>query len=327
MHPFGYTAARTPQDVTTRGSRPPHPDIIAGGTDLLQLLKERVRTPAELIDINGLDLRGIEEKDGNLRVGALVRMSELAADPRVRRDWPVVAKALMESASTQVRNLATIGGNLLQRTRCPYFRDVTTPCNKRDPDSDCSALDGLNRIHAILGVSDRCIAAHPSDLAVALVALDARVSILGPDGEDEVSVENLYRLPGNTPHLETVLQPGDLITAITIPASAAARHSHYVKVRDRATFEWALVSAAVALEVDGGTIRDARVAVGGVGTKPWRLRPVESLLLGRPPGPTVFEAAADRAADGAQPRRDNAYKVEMLKRTVARALMDVGGGQ
>ncbi len=325
MHPFAYTAAQTPQDVTARASRPPHPDILAGGTDLLQLLKERVRTPSDLIDINGLDLGGIEEKDGCLRVGALVRMSELAADPRVRRDWPVVSKALLESASAQVRNLATIGGNLLQRTRCPYFRDVATPCNKREPGSGCSALDGLNRIHAILGTSDRCIAVHPSDLAVALVALDARVSILGPDGEDEIAVENLHRLPGDTPHLETVLQPGDLITAVTIPASEAARRSHYVKVRDRASFEWALVSAAVALDMDGGTIRDARVAAGGVGTKPWRLRTVESVLIGKTAGPDVFRAAADRAADGAQPRGDNAYKVELLKRTVVRALIELGG--
>lgn len=325
MHPFAYTAAQTPHDVTTRGSHPPHPDILAGGTDLLQLLKERVRTPAELIDINGLDLVGIVEKDGGLRVGALVRMSELAADPRVTRDWPVVSKALLESASAQVRNMGTIAGNLLQRTRCPYFRDVATPCNKRDPGAGCSALDGLNRIHAILGTSDRCIAAHPSDLAVALVALDARLSILGPDGEDDIAVENLHRLPGDTPHMETVLQPGDLITAIHIPASGCARRSHYVKVRDRASFEWALVSAAVGLELDGGTIRDARVAVGGVGTKPWRLRTVESLLIGRAPGPQVFKAAADRAADGAQPRGDNAYKVELLKRTVTRALMELGG--
>lgn len=323
MHPFAYTAAGTPQEAVARGSRPPQADILAGGTDLLQLLKERVRTPSELIDVNGLDLGGIAETDGGLRVGALVRMSELAADPRVTRDWPVVAKALLESASTQVRNMATIGGNLLQRTRCPYFRDATTPCNRREPGTGCPALDGLNRIHAILGTSDHCIAAHPSDLAVALVALDARLSILGADGEDEIAVENLHRLPGDTPHLETVLQPGDLITAISIPASGCARRSHYVKVRDRASFEWALVSAAVGLELDGDTIRDARVAVGGVGTKPWRLRTVESLLIGKVPGPQVFREAAGQAADGAQPRAGNAYKVELLKHTVARALTEL----
>ena len=322
MHPFSYAKAATAEDAAGLAARNTHAEFIAGGTDLLQLLKERVRTPSELIDITGLPFGGIEDEDGGgLRIGAMVRMSGLADDARVRRDYPLIAAALLESASPQVRNLATIGGNLLQRTRCPYFRDVTTPCNRREPGSGCSALGGLDRMHAILGTSEHCIAVHPSDLAVALVALDAVVAITGPAGAREVAMEDFHRLPGDTPHLETVLEPGELITAVRVPASRFARRSHYLKLRNRASFEWALVSAAVALDLgEDGAIRDARVAVGGVATKPWRLREVEAGLVGRPGGPVTFGEAAGHDADAAVPRRHNGFKVALVKRTVARAL-------
>jgi xanthine dehydrogenase YagS FAD-binding subunit len=235
-----------------------------------------------------------------------------------------VAEALLLSASPQVRNMASIGGNLLQRTRCVYFRDVVTPCNKREPGSGCSALDGEDRLHAILGVSPHCIATYPGDLAVALVALDAGVHVSGARGSRTISVEQLHRLPGDTPHVETVLEPGDLITAVVIPASGHARRSHYVKVRDRASFEFALVSTAVALDTEGPVIRQARVAVGGVATKPWRLPRVEEALVGRHASADVFHIAAARAVEGAEPRRQNAFKVELIKRTIERALEIVG---
>src|SRR5207245_682394 len=232
---------------------------------------------------------------------------------------------LLNSASPRVRNQATMGGNLLQRTRCPYFRDVGYgACNKRAPGSGCAAIAGENRWHAVFGTSSNCIAAHASDLAVALVALDAAVELRAPQGRRTVPLNELYRLPADTPHIETVLEPGEVITAITVPASPAARRSHYLKVRDRASFEFALVSAAVALDIDTAVIRQARVAVGGVGTKPWRLPAVEHALVGHRVDDELFHAAAARAADGAEPRRHNAFKVELLKRTVERALRTVG---
>jgi xanthine dehydrogenase YagS FAD-binding subunit len=260
-----------------------------------------------------------------VRIGALTRMAEVADDGRIQEAFPVVAQALLLSASAQVRNMASIGGNLLQRTRCLYFRDVATPCNKRQPGSGCPARDGANRMNAILGTSLHCIAAYPGDLAVALVALDAEVEVSGARGQRKVPVEDLHRLPGDTPQIETVLEPGELITAVLIPASDHAKRSHYLKVRDRASFEFAVTSAAVALDADGGMIHQARVAVGGVATKPWRLRQVEVALLGRPLDADVIKAAAERASDGAQPRSRNAFKVELLKRTVERALCRVGG--
>jgi xanthine dehydrogenase YagS FAD-binding subunit len=252
-------------------------------------------------------------------------MAEVAGDRRIEAEFPVVAQALLASASPQVRNMATIGGNLLQRTRCVYFRDVATPCNKREPGSGCPAQDGENRMNAILGGSPHCIAAYPGDLAVALVALEAQVHVSGVEGPRVVPIERLHRVPGDTPHLETVLEPGDLITAVVIPASAWARRSHYLKVRDRASFEFALASAAVALDADGGTIRQARVAVGGVATTPWRLPRVEQALAGRPLRAEVLHAAAARAGDGAGPRPHNAFKVELLARVVERALRAVSG--
>ncbi|HEY0526755.1 MAG TPA: xanthine dehydrogenase family protein subunit M [Stellaceae bacterium] len=328
MSLFAYSAASSPQAASERALQIQGADFIAGGTDMMQLITERVRVPREVIDINALSFTGIHVDGQSVRIGALERMSDVADDAAIRERFPAVAEALLASASPQVRNMATMGGNLLQRTRCLYFRDAATPCNKRVPGSGCPARDGQNRHNAIFGTSERCIAAHASDLAVALVALDARVALTGgPQGDREIAVAELHRLPGDTPHLETVLEPGELIAALILPDAPFARRSHYLKVRDRASFEWALTSAAVGLDLDdaAGTIRQARVAVGGVGTKPWRLPQVEAALAGSKPDAATFRAAAERAVEGAQPRGGNAFKVELVKRTVARALAEVGG--
>ena len=325
MVPFAYAAAASAPAAIRHVAQRRDAEFIAGGTDMLQLLQDGVRSPSELIDINRLPMTAIEVGPNGARLGALARMADVADDPRIRAEFPMVAEALLASASPQVRNMASIGGNLLQRTRCLYFRDVATPCNRRAPGTGCPALDGENRLNAILGGSVHCIATYPGDLAVALVALDADVHIDGTRGERTIAVERLHRVPGDAPHLETVLEPGDLITAVTIPAGAAARRSHYLKVRDRASFEFALASAAVGLEVDGGTIRAARVAVGGVATVPWRLRHVEEALVGRPLSADVIHEAARTSSDGAEPRGRNAFKVALLPRTVERALRTVGG--
>jgi xanthine dehydrogenase YagS FAD-binding subunit len=324
MHPFAYRAAASLQDAVAHAAAQPAAAFIAGGTDLIQLLQENVAEPSEVIDINGLPFAAIQADEAGLRIGALVRMADLARHPAVQERYPMIAEALLASASGQVRNAATIGGNLLQRTRCLYFRDHTTPCNRREPGSGCSAMDGVNRLGAIFGTSPHCIATHASDLAVALTALDARLRLAGPDGEREIALAELHREPGDTPEVETVLGKGELILEIIVPASGFAAHGHYLKVRDRASFEWALVSAAAALEVADGKIRQARVAAGGVATKPWRLRQVEDTLVGLPPTFESAQAAAERAGEGASPRPGNAFKVELLKRTVARAIASAG---
>jgi xanthine dehydrogenase YagS FAD-binding subunit len=323
VYPFSYTKVsdeRTALAAGLRGGR-----YIAGGTTLVDLMRETVERPGALVDINALPLHDVDVTPRGLRIGALVRMSELAAHPQVRADYPVISEALELSASAQLRNMASIGGNLMQRTRCTYFRDVTAACNKRSPGSGCAALHGENRAHAILGTGDACVATHPSDLAVALTALDAVVRLRGQDGERTVPVSGFFLLPGATPDREHDLRPGELITEIEVPAGPHTRRSGYLKVRDRQSYEFALTSAAVALRVDGGTIGDARVAVGGVGTVPWRLPEVERILIGSPLSPDTWSAAAARAADGARPLEHNAFKIELLKRTVARQLETVGG--
>ena len=302
---------------------------IAGGTDLVQLMKDGVETPNQLVDLDGLPFDRIEIGDDGARIGALVRMSDAADHQELRRRWPLIAEALLASASPQLRNMATMGGNLLQRTRCGYFRDVGFACNKRLPGSGCPAISGDNRLLAILGGSDHCVATHPSDLAVALTALDAVVELSGgstqggsaPSGAARrVPLGEFHLLPGDTPQRETVLQPGEMITAILVPAPTAGQHSHYLKVRDRASFEFALVSAAVVVGVAGGQITRARVAIGGVGPKPWRLPAVEAALAGGPATPAAFAAAAAHAADGAHPLRQNAFKIPLMQRAVVRAL-------
>jgi xanthine dehydrogenase YagS FAD-binding subunit len=296
---------------------------IAGGTDLLQLAKDNVETPERLVDLEVLNASRIHAGGDRLRLEPLARMSDVAAHPEVVLRWPVLSQALLASASPQVRNMATMGGNLLQRTRCGYFRDTGFACNKRAPGSGCPAISGENRMHAILGGSDQCIATYAGDMAVALIVLDAELELTGPDGKRTVPIGDFHRVPGDTPHIETVLSPGEMITGIDIPASAAAKRSHYLKVRDRASFEFALVSAAVALDLDGGRIRAVRVAAGGVGTKPWRLPEVEAALTGRQVDPATLKAAAELAGAGAKPAGMNAFKQVLLRRTVLRALQTV----
>ncbi|WP_428485481.1 FAD binding domain-containing protein [Rhodopila sp.] len=294
---------------------------IAGGTDLLQLAKDNIETPDHLVDLEALNLSRIEAGPGRLRLEALARMSDVAAHPAVVKSWPVLSQALLASASPQIRNMGTMGGNLLQRTRCGYFRDTGFNCNKRNPGSGCPAINGENRNLAILGGSDQCIATYPGDMAVALLVLDAQVELSGHAGVRTVPIGDFHRLPGDTPHIETELQPGEMITAIRIPATA--ERSAYLKVRDRSSFAFALVSAAVALDIQGGVIRSARVAAGGVGTKPWRLPEVEAALTGKPANADTLKAAADRAGEGAHPASMNAFKPLLLRRTVLRALQTV----
>ncbi len=324
MVPFAYLAAPNLRSAISRATRSSRAEFIAGGTDMLQLLQERVRAPEELIDLNGLPLSDIEITADGIRIGALARMAQVVSDSRVREQFPAVTQALLASASPQIRNMASVGGNLLQRTRCLYFRDVATPCNKREPGSGCSALDGENRLNAILGGSSQCIAAYPGDLAIALLALDAKVEIAGQSGQRVIPLDELHRLPDDAPHVDTTLRPGDIITAVSISTSDFARRSCFLKIRDRASFEWALASAAVALSMDHGKIRHARIAVGGVATKPWRLRHVEQALTDRELHADLFRRVAALAADGAQPRTQNGFKAELLKRVVERALRQVG---
>src|SRR5690242_10429013 len=298
--------------------------FIAGGTDLMQLLKDNVEVPSRLIDLERVGMNGVVADGHGVRIEALARMSDVAVHPVVRERFPVVSKALLASASPQVRNMATIGGNLLQRTRCGYFRDVGSACNKRVPGSGCPAIRGENRMLAILGTSEYCIATHASDLAVALIALDAELELHGADGVTRrVPLGAFYQLPGDTPHVETVLAPGEIIGAVVVPASAAAAKSHYLKLRDRASFEFALVSVAVALDVADGVVRDVRVAAGGIGTKPWRLTEVERALRGQRLGDDTLHAAAARAGEGARPASQNGFKQVLLRRAVLRALRTV----
>jgi xanthine dehydrogenase YagS FAD-binding subunit len=324
MHPFSFTKAantREALDAGRHGGR-----YIAGGTTLVDLMRETVERPETLVDITDLPMRDVTVTErGGLRIGALVTMSEAAAHPTVRSLYPVISQALELSASAQLRNMATIGGNIMQRTRCTYFRDVTADCNKREPGSGCAALAGFNRTHAILGTSDACVATHPSDAAVAFAALEARVHLLGPDGARQVSFADFLLRPGNTPNREQALRRGELITGVEVPALPRPLKSGYLKVRDRQSYEFALTSAAVALHVRGGVIREAKVAAGGVGTVPWKLPAVERHLVGEHPSESLWAAAAERAADGSRPLRYNRFKVELLKRTVERQLRIVGG--
>ncbi|OXM68886.1 FAD binding domain-containing protein [Amycolatopsis vastitatis] len=317
MRPFELTAPTTVEAaLATPGT------FLAGGTTLVDLMKLDVLTPEHVLDINAVPLRGIDTTDG-LRIGALERMSDIAAHAGV---YPAISRALLLSASQQLRNMASIGGNLLQRTRCSYFRDVAMPCNKRVPGSGCSAIEGANRMHAILGTSGSCVATHASDVAVALVALDARLRLADAAGTREVALGEFYHLPGDTPALENDLRPGELITEVFVPRLDWAANSTYVKVRDRQSYEFALCSAAVALDVRDGIVADARVAAGGVGTVPWRLAGVEAALRGAPATQAAFEEAAAVAADGAEPLSGNGFKVPLLKRTIVRALLELTEG-
>lgn len=326
MYPFTLIRPETPaaaiKDSAVKGAK-----FIAGGTNLVDLMKLDIETPTALVDINGLEeFNRIELlPDGRIRVGALVKNSTLAWHPEIVRRFPLLSQALLSGASPQLRNMATTGGNMLQRTRCYYFYDPAFPCNKRVPGSGCPAIDGYNRNHAVLGTSEHCIASHPSDMCVALAAIDPRVLLHGPKGERVIAFTSLHQLPGATPQFENTLLPGELITAIELPAMPFAVKSCYLKVRDRASYEFALASAAVALDIQGGTVRAARVALGGVGTKPWRSAAAEKTLIGAGANEATYKIAADAALNGAVPHKHNAFKIELAKRTLVRALNTVGG--
>jgi xanthine dehydrogenase YagS FAD-binding subunit len=320
MQAFTITRPRDRDAAITGGARE-GAKYIAGGTDLMQLAKDNVETPRELIDLDGLLERTVTLQDGTLRLGALASMRDVAAHPDVRAGWPAISEALLLSASPQIRNMGTMGGNLLQRTRCGYFRDTGFDCNKRIPGSGCPAIEGENRGLAILGGSNHCIATHPSDMPVALMAMDASIELLTPNGARRVvPLAEFYRLPGETPQIETNMVSGELITAILVPPSASAKRSRYLKVRDRASFEFAVVSAAVALDVRDGLMHEVRIALGGVAPKPWRLPQVEAALQGRPAGDDAFQNAASLAGQGAQARSGNAFKITLMQRAVFRGL-------
>jgi len=295
--------------------------FVAGGTTLLDLMKLNVERPLQVVDINRLPLDKIEPlPDGGLKIGATVRNADLAHDPIVQRDYAVLSQALLAGASAQLRNMATTGGNLLQRTRCMYFRDTSMPCNKREPGTGCSAIGGANRTLAILGTSEYCIATNPSDMNVAMAVLEATVHVQGVKGVRSIPFTDFHVLPGNTPQRETVLEPGDLITHVTLPPPAAGSRSFYLKLRDRASYEFALASAAVVITVADGKVARARMALGGVGTKPWRSTEAESLLTGQPVGDPAFRQAADAALRDAKPQSQNGFKVELAKRCLVYAL-------
>jgi xanthine dehydrogenase YagS FAD-binding subunit len=325
MRPFAFEIARSRSGAFNGGpQRPDDMQFLAGGTTLIDLMKLDVMRPQRVIDINPLaatELGRIESGPKGLRLGALVRMAEAAEHPDITRNFPAIAQSLKLAASQQIRNMASLGGNLLQRTRCPYFRDVSYgQCNKRNPGSGCAALDGFNRSHAVLGTSEQCIATYPGDLAQALIALEATVDIAGPRTNRNIPFVALHREPGTTPDVETELRPGEMITFINVPAAPFARRSLFLKIRDRESYEFALASAAVALDLRDGTVRQARIALGGVATVPWRSTAAEALLRGKALDETTAKAAADAAFSTAKTFEHNAFKVELGKRTLARAL-------
>ena len=327
MRPLSYSRAPDVATAVALVSADSASAYLAGGTTEVDLIRMGVAQPDRLVDINRLPLADVEElADGGIRIGALARMSDVARTHVLTQRFPAISQALLLGASEQLRNMASMGGNLCQRVRCSYFRDGISPCNKRVPGSGCSALEGLNRGHAILGTSESCIALHPSDVAVALVAFDAVVRTVGADGEREIPIDDFYLLPGDTPHVEHPLAHGELIVAIDLPAVSIARRSGYLKFRDRQSYEFALVSIAAAIDVAGGRIAGVRVALGGVGTKPWRARRAEEHLVG---GPATSEALAEAAAvelADAQPREHNAFKVQLAQRAIVRGLEHVLNG-
>jgi xanthine dehydrogenase YagS FAD-binding subunit len=328
VRPLSYQRAFDVDEAIAIVSADPTSAFLAGGTTEVDLIRLDVERPDLLVDINALPLTEVEElPDGGVRIGALARMSDVARAPAVVERFPAVSQALLLGASQQLRNMASMGGNLRQRVRCSYFRDGVSPCNKREPGSGCSALEGLNRGHAILGTSEHCIALHPSDVAVPLVALDAVIHTMGPNGTRAIAIDDFFLLPGDTPHIEHPLERGELITQIEVPGLPVARDSIYLKFRDRQSYEFALTSVFAAIRVDDGTVAEVRVALGGVGTKPWRARRVEEALVG---GPATADAFARAAAEEMRPavtRRYNAFKVELAERTIVRGLLTAMDGE
>ena len=322
MQSFQFRRAMDALSASAAGAKP-GTRFVAGGTTLLDLMKLNVERPEQVIDINRLPLDTVAPlADGGLKIGATVRNSDLANHPIVQRDYAVLSQALLAGASGQLRNMATTGGNLLQRTRCMYFRDTATPCNKREPGTGCSAIGGANRTLAILGTSEHCIATNPSDMNVAMAALEATIHVQGIKGERSIRIADFHLLPGSTPNLETVLEPGDLITHVTLPPPVPGSRSLYLKLRDRASYEFALASAAVVVSVEGGRVARARIALGGVGTKPWRSTQAEALLAGAPIGEPAFRRAADAALRDAKPQSQNGFKVELARRCLVYALKE-----
>ncbi len=324
---FHYARAADVGDAVRQIAADPAAKFIAGGTNLIDLMKENVERPSRLIDISRLPLNRVEEsRNGGVRIGALVPNSDLAYHPLIAERYPLLGSAILAGASAQLRNMASTGGNLLQRTRCYYFYDTATPCNKRAPGSGCSAIDGLNRIHAILGTSDACIATHPSDMCVALAALDAAVHVAGPAGERTIAFADFHRLPGDEPQRDTTLRPDEIVTAVELPAKGFAKHYTYLKIRDRLSYAFALVSVAAALELDGDTITEARLALGGVAHKPWRNAEAEAALRGQPARRETFARAAEIVLREARGFRHNAFKIELARRAIPRALTQAAQG-
>ena len=322
MHEFAFQRAAAAEDAVKAAAARRGAMFLAGGTTLVDLMKVDVLAPDALVDVRHIGMSDISATDDAIVVGATVTNSQLAWHPVVRNRFPVLSEAILSGATTQIRNMATVAGNILQRTRCPYFRDVHASCNRREPGAGCDALEGFNRGHAVLGVSEHCIATHPSDMCVALAVLDADVHTVRADGTTRsIPFREFHRAPGDTPHVEVALEHGELITHIVIPPLAAARRSHYLKVRDRASYELALASAAVVLDLDGETIRAARLGLGGIATKPWRAVDAEQILFGRKATDEAFRDAADIALAGAVGREHNHFKIELAKRTIVRALV------
>jgi xanthine dehydrogenase YagS FAD-binding subunit len=327
MRPFSYARATDADSAIAMVADHRDGVFLAGGTTEVDMVRQNVLRPGLLVDINALPLNRVEDlPGGGLRIGALARMSDVAQVPGVVQRFPVISQALLLGASAQLRNMASMGGNLCQRVRCSYFRDATSPCNKRDPGSGCAALDGFNRGHAILGTSDKCIATHPSDVAVALVAMDAVVHTRGPAGERTIGIDDFFLLPGDTPEREHPLEHGELIVAIEVPATPVARRSVYLKFRDRESYEFALVSVAAAVRIQDDAVAEVRLALGGIGTKPWRARRAELTLLGRPAREAIFSDAAREELASAAPRPMNAFKVQLAQRAIVRALTTLTNG-
>ena len=324
MRPFAYERAEDAAGAVALMADDPNASFLAGGTNLVDHLKLGVATPDLLVDVSRLPLDSVEEiEGGRLRIGATVKNSDLAAHPLIRERYPVLSEALLAGASGQLRNLATTGGNLLQRTRCVYFQDVTTPCNKRSPGSGCSAIGGYERYHAILGASEHCVATHPSDMAVAMAVLDAEVIAMGRDGKRRIPAAELHRLPGTNPERDTVLDHGELITAVELPAMPASPRSTYRKVRDRASYAFALISVAASVQIEDGRMSDVRIALGGVAHKPWRARTAEDALRGAAPEEATFRAAAEAELSDAKPLLGNAFKVPMAQNAIVAVLRDL----
>jgi xanthine dehydrogenase YagS FAD-binding subunit len=324
---FQYARASDVADAVRMIAADPAAKFVAGGTNLIDLMKEDVERPSRLIDISRLPLKSVEETaDGGLRIGALVPNSDLAYHPLVAQRYPLLGSAILAGASQQLRNMASTGGNLLQRTRCAYFYDTATPCNKREPGSGCSARDGRNRMHAILGFSESCIATHPSDMCVALAALDAKIYVAGPGGERAMAFADFHRLPETTPQRDTNLRPDEIVTAVELPAQGFAKNYSYLKIRDRLSYAFALVSVAAAIELDGDTIKEARLALGGVAHKPWRDASAEAALRGQTANPPTFAHVADLLLRDAKGFAHNAFKIELARKAIVRALIQAARG-